>query len=120
MPEPAVEKDDLVASAMAHWGARFVSNGVALADFEEITGSLRSWDDWCAAWSARAADHEDMGRIALAERNFLSAGEHLNRAAVYYHFAKFLFVHDLPQMKAAHGGIRTIHLAGLFAGHRRQ
>jgi 2,6-dihydroxypseudooxynicotine hydrolase len=28
--------------------------------------------------------------------------EHLNRAGAYYHFAKFLFVHDLPQMKAAH------------------
>mgnify|MGYP001807228594 CR=1 FL=1 len=102
MSEPAAEKDDLVTSAMAHWGARFVSNGVALADFEEITGSLRSWDDWCRAWSARAADHEEIGRIALAERNLLSGGEHLNRAAVYYHFAKFLFVHDLPQMKAAH------------------
>src|SRR5829696_475096 len=102
MPEHTFEKDDLVRSAMAHWGARFVSNGVALADFEEITGSLQSWDDWCRAWSARASDHEEMGRAALAEGNFLSAGEHLNRAGVYYHFAKFLFVHDLAQMKTAH------------------
>lgn len=33
----------------------------------------------------------------------LSAGEHLQRAGVYYHFAKFLFVHDAAQSKAAHG-----------------
>ena len=26
----------------------------------------------------------------------------LQRAGVYYHFASFLFVHDIPQMKAAH------------------
>jgi len=43
-----------------------------------------------------------MGREALANKKFISAGEHLQRAGVYYHFGKFLFVQDLPQMKAAH------------------
>ena len=43
-----------------------------------------------------------MGREALAAKKLISAGEHLQRAGVYYHFGKFLFVHDLPQMKAAH------------------
>jgi 2,6-dihydroxypseudooxynicotine hydrolase len=32
----------------------------------------------------------------------LTAGEHLVRAAIYYHFAKFVFVHDMKQMRAAH------------------
>ncbi len=31
-----------------------------------------------------------------------SAGAHLSQAAVYYHFAKFLFVDDLDQMRTAH------------------
>jgi 2,6-dihydroxypseudooxynicotine hydrolase len=43
-----------------------------------------------------------MGRTALARGKLLSAGEHLQRAGVYYHFAKFLFVHDVAQMRAAH------------------
>jgi dipeptidyl aminopeptidase/acylaminoacyl peptidase len=43
-----------------------------------------------------------MGRDALARKHFLTAGECLQRAGVYYHFASFLFVHDVPQMKAAH------------------
>src|ERR1700733_11684507 len=94
--------DALVASAIAHWAPRFVANGVALADFEEVTASLASWHDWCRAWSARAAIHEAIGRTALAQGKFLSAGEHLQRAGVYYHFAKFLFVHDVTQMQAAH------------------
>jgi 2,6-dihydroxypseudooxynicotine hydrolase len=94
--------DTLIASAIAHWGARFVANGVALTDFEEITRGLASWNDWCRAWSERAGLHEAMGREALERGKRLSAGEHLQRAGVYYHFAKFLFVHDLQQMQAAH------------------
>ena len=94
--------DALVKSAIAHWAPRFVANGVALTDFEEVTASIGSWSDWCAAWSARAAVHESMGREALANKKFISAGEHLQRAGVYYHFGKFLFVHDVAQMRAAH------------------
>src|SRR3984893_6349500 len=95
-------QDARVTSAIAHWAPRFVANGVTLTDFEEVTASISSWDDWCGAWSARAALHEGLGRAALAQGALLSAGEHLQRAGVYYHFAKFLFVHDIPQMQAAH------------------
>jgi dipeptidyl aminopeptidase/acylaminoacyl peptidase len=94
--------DALVKSAMQHWAPRLVANGVVLTDFEEVTASLGSWNDWCDAWSGRAAIHEQMGREALSRGKHISAGDHLQRAGVYYHFAKFLFVHDVPQMKAAH------------------
>ena len=95
-------RDARVASAISHWAPRFVSNGVLLADFEEVTASLERWDDWCAAWSRRAALHEHLGRTALQEGYRLTGGEHLTRAAIYYHFAKFVFVQDVGQMKAAH------------------
>ncbi len=95
-------QDARVASAIAHWAPRFVANGVSLTDFEEVTASISSWDDWCGAWSERAALHEALGREALARGRHLSAGEHLQRAGVYYHFGKFLFVHDIRQMRAAH------------------
>jgi 2,6-dihydroxypseudooxynicotine hydrolase len=93
---------DLLKSAVAHWGARFVANGVVLTDFEEVTKSIASYDDWCKAWSARAAHHEQLGREALAAGHNLTAGECLQRAGVYYHFGSFLFAHDPAQMKAAH------------------
>ena len=32
--------DALVKSALAHWAPRFVANGVALTDFEEVTASI--------------------------------------------------------------------------------
>ena len=94
--------DPKVASAISHWAPRFVSNGVMLADFEEVTASIRRWEDWCAAWSARAKVHEDLANGAYSEGFRLTAGEHFVRAAMYYHFAKFVFVQDPPQMRAAH------------------
>jgi len=97
-----MSSDPLLKAAIAHWGARFVANGVVLTDFEEITGSLASYNDWCRAWSERGARHEQIGREALAKKHFLTAGECLQRAAVYYHFGSFLFAHDPAQMKAAH------------------
>jgi 2,6-dihydroxypseudooxynicotine hydrolase len=77
-------------------------NGVTAGDFERITSGLERWADWCAAWSVVAAEHEQLGRDALAADRAKSAGAHLSRAAVYYHFAKFLFVDDLDQMRTAH------------------
>jgi 2,6-dihydroxypseudooxynicotine hydrolase len=95
-------KDAKVQSAISHWAPRFVSNGVLLADFEDVTGKLERWEDWCAAWSARAKVHEDLGRETLKQGYKLSGGEHLVRAGIYYHFAKFVFVQDTKQMHAAH------------------
>src|SRR5258708_2413203 len=95
--------DERVAMAISHWAPRFTMNGVTAGDFERITSGLTSWNDWCAAWSAVAAEHELLGRDALAEGREMSAGAHLSQAAVYYHFAKFLFVDDMDQMREAHG-----------------
>jgi 2,6-dihydroxypseudooxynicotine hydrolase len=94
--------DSRVAAAIGHWAPRFVANGVPLSDFEEVTCGIERWDDWCSAWSARAAVHEGLARDALDDGYGLSAGEHYTRAAVCYHFAKFVFVHDYAQMRVAH------------------
>jgi dipeptidyl aminopeptidase/acylaminoacyl peptidase len=94
--------DRRVAMAIDHWAARFVANGVDPADFVRVTAGIASWDGWCAAWCAAGAEHEDLGRRALADGRLASGGGHLAQAAVYYHFAKFLFVQDLAQLREAH------------------
>lgn len=94
--------DDRVASAIANWAPRFTTNGVTVSDFDRVTRLVESWDDWCAAWSELAAEHEALGADALAEQRTTSAGQHYAQAAVYYHFAKFLFVHDQDQLRRAH------------------
>jgi dienelactone hydrolase len=100
--QPGGDIDERVSSAIAHWKPRFTANGVLPTDFEKITASLKVWGKWCSAWSREAAEHESLGRAALRSGQTRSAGAHLARAAVYFHFAKFVFVEDLVQMKDAH------------------
>jgi len=102
MNAPQTAQDAALKAALTHWAHRMVTNGVILADFQDVTTSITTFDQWCAAWSARAGLHEKMGHEALANGQHVSAAEHLTRAGVYYHFAKFLFVQDLAQMRAAH------------------
>jgi dipeptidyl aminopeptidase/acylaminoacyl peptidase len=107
------KKDKRVEIAIQHWAPRFVSSGVPLTDFEEVTASISRWDEWCSAWSARAATHEDLGRKAIADGHKFSAGEHLTRAAMLYHFGKFMFVHDMAQMRRAHRKVIECRQAAL-------
>lgn len=95
-------KDPRIAAAKQHWAGRMISNGVPLADFEDVTGSIDRWDDWCAAWDARGEVHEGLAEAALAQHRRLSAGQHYVTAAACYHFGKFLFVEDPAQMRRTH------------------
>ncbi len=94
--------DRLVTMAIDHWAPRFIANGVDAADFARVTAAIDAWGDWCAAWCRAGAEHERLGRTALGDGRDRSAGAHLAQAAVYYHFAKFMFVQDMPQLRAAH------------------
>ncbi|MEK9644045.1 MAG: alpha/beta fold hydrolase [Alphaproteobacteria bacterium] len=105
--------DSTVNAALQHWAPRLVANGVPLTDFQEVTSAITSWDEWCGAWCARARIHEEMGRDALAVGRTLSAAEHLTTASVCYHFGKFLFVHDVPQMRDAHDRAVDCHSTAL-------
>jgi dienelactone hydrolase len=98
----AVMPDMRVTSAIAHWAPRFFANGVDPSDFARVTAAIQEWDLWCDAWCAAAAEHEGLGRTALDSGLTLSGGAHLAQAAVYYHFAKFMFVQDLRQLRTAH------------------
>jgi 2,6-dihydroxypseudooxynicotine hydrolase len=62
-------QDEKIAGVIDRWAPRFISNGVPLSDYQEVTASLEHWVDWCHAWSARAARHEVAGREALVAGN---------------------------------------------------
>jgi len=96
------EPDARIRAAREGWSTRFVAAGVPPTDFTEVVHSIDRWDDWCRAWCERAAIHEKIGRECLASSQNASAGAHLTTASVEYHFAKFLFTHDVKQMKDAH------------------
>jgi len=66
MDHPAA--DDRVTTAISNWAPRFTTNGVTAGDFYRITRSLRSWDDWCGAWSVVAPFHRYLTADWAAER----------------------------------------------------
>lgn len=98
----AQPKDQLVQEAISHWAPRFTTNGVAVSDFTRITNSIEKWADWGEAWGVAGKVMEDLGREALAQKRFLSAGVHLSQAAVYFHFGKFVYVDYPEKMKSLH------------------
>jgi len=102
--------DGRVSAAVSHWAPRFVANGIDYNDLVRVTSAIESWGSWCEQWCAAGAVHEKLGRDALAAGRRRSAGAHLSQAAVYYHFAKFMFVEDIDQMRAAH--LMAVRCAG--------
>jgi 2,6-dihydroxypseudooxynicotine hydrolase len=67
-----------------------------------VTAAITHWDEWCAVWSERGSVHESLGREALNAGYTRSAASHLTRAALCYHFGKFMFVHKMDEMRRAH------------------
>ncbi len=115
--------DPLVRTAIANWEPRFVANGVDTADFARITERVASWDDWCATWCAAADEYATLATTSRAAGHARSAGEFDARAATYYHFGRFLFVHDRDQERAAHQravAALTRALPDLAPGGRRE
>jgi dipeptidyl aminopeptidase/acylaminoacyl peptidase len=94
--------DQRLAEAIGNWQARFLENGVNPSDYDRVRRSVTEWPQWLGAWSAMAQVHESLGRKALAQGYCLSAGGHLSQAALYYHFAKFFWVDDIPEMRRTH------------------
>ncbi|MBV9450926.1 MAG: alpha/beta hydrolase [Streptosporangiaceae bacterium] len=91
-----------VAAASAHWGARFVANGTDIGDFQATLGRIRGWDDWCREWGVTARRYEALAEEASAAGRLVTAGEAWRRAALCWHWGKFVFVDHPDEQRAAH------------------
>jgi 2,6-dihydroxypseudooxynicotine hydrolase len=105
--------DARVQAAIENWGSRMIANGVDYNDFRRVTSSLERWDDWLDAWTATADGHREDAERAREAGHDLTAGEAYVRAAVCYHFAKFVWVLDIERNRAA----TEQAIAALAAGH---
>ncbi len=106
--------DERVRSAVEHWAPRFVAQGVDYNDFVRTTASLQRWDQWLDAWVATARVHEDLARQAEQGGRSRTAGEAFVRAALCYHFARFLWFVDMDR----HHDAARRAAACLYAAHR--
>ena len=101
VPEPGA-KDERVAAANAHWAARFITNGTSYSDFQATMARITAWDDWCREWGRTAQYYEQLAETADEAGQKVTAGEAWRRAALCWHWGKFVFVDDLDQQRAAH------------------
>jgi Esterase FrsA-like len=104
--------DPRVQAAITHWAGRFVANGIDYNDFVRTTGAISRWDEWLDAWSATAEGHVALAESALAAGHRRSAGEAYLRAAISFHFSKFVWVLD-PQSNRANteAAVRSLYAA---------
>ncbi len=102
--------DARVRSALDNWGPRLITNGVDYNDFVRTTGSITHWDEWLDAWTATAEIHRDLAQSALQRGHRRTAGEAFVRAAVSYHFAKFVWVLDPARNRhATEQAVRSLY-----------
>jgi pimeloyl-ACP methyl ester carboxylesterase len=93
--------DAEITSAVANWGPRFTAQGVDPGDFGRVTGPLEHWADWLDAWCANGDEHAELARQAEAAGHALTAGQAWVRAALSYHFAKFVWMLDPARHRTA-------------------
>ena len=106
--------DDRVQAAIAHWAPRFLMAGVDFTDFQRTTERVEAWDEWLDAWSETGREHLDLAREAEEQSHPLTAGEAYLRAAVAYHFGKFVWMLDESRHRVA----TERSIAALYDAHR--
>ena len=94
--------DARVAAAAAHWGYRFTSNGTDYGDFTATLARITRWDDWCREWGNTASHYEHLAEAARDAGQSETAAGAWRRAALAWHWGKFVFVDDPVQQRAAH------------------
>ena len=94
--------DKRVAAATAHWAARFVANGTSYPDFQATMARITRWDDWCREWGRTARHYEELAEGAEAAGRTVTAGEAWRRAALCWHWGKFVFTDHPEEQRAAH------------------
>ncbi|MHB1835201.1 MAG: alpha/beta hydrolase family protein [Solirubrobacteraceae bacterium] len=108
------EPDARLRGAIGHWASRLIANGVDFNDFRTTTAAIGRWEDWLPAWTRTAESHLALAQEALARDAPHSAGEAYLRAAVAYHFSKFVWMVDLE----CHRRNTLLAVSTLYEAHR--
>ncbi len=106
--------DERVQAAVAHWAPRFLAQGVDYNDFVRVTAGVQRWEQWLDAWAAAGEVHAALARDAEERGRRISAGEAYVRAALCFHFARFVWLVDLER----HRWAARQAVAHLRAAHR--
>src|SRR5919106_1109759 len=106
--------DARVQAAIDNWAPRMVSQGIDYNDFVRTTASIERWEEWLDAWCDTAELHLELAREAENAGRRLTAGEAFVRAALCFHFAKYVWVLDGERNRETTIRARD----ALYAAHR--
>ena len=106
--------DARVQAAIDNWAPRFVAQGVDYNDFVRTTSGVERWDEWLDAWVRTGDMHLALAQEADSQGHAISAGEAYVRAALSYHFAKFVWMVDMDRHRAA----AKKAVSALYLAHR--
>lgn len=73
---------------------RMVSGGADTSDVIITLKSVKNFDDWIPKWTRLAERYEEYARESIMEKQYISAGNFLKMASIYYRFAEFLAIKD--------------------------
>src|SRR5918911_5246705 len=106
--------DERIRAAVSNWAPRFTSQGVDPNDFTRTTAPLERWAEWLPAWCALGERHAQLAREAQELGRTRTAGEAWVRAALAYHFAKFVWMVDMDE----HDRVEQRAISSLANAHR--
>jgi pimeloyl-ACP methyl ester carboxylesterase len=107
--------DARVQAAIDNWAPRMVTQGVDYNDFVRTTARIERWDEWLNAWCETAELHLRLAGEADEAGRRRTAGEAFVRAALCFHFAKYVWVVDGERNRETTIRARD----ALYAAHRR-
>jgi dienelactone hydrolase len=106
--------DSRVQGAIDNWASRFIAQGVDYNDFVRTTAAIERWEDWLDAWVRLGDEHTALAEAANRAGRSLTAGEAYVRAALAYHFAKFVWrIDPVRHREAAERSVES-----MYAAHR--
>jgi 2,6-dihydroxypseudooxynicotine hydrolase len=104
--------DAQLEAAIVNWEPRFVANGVDVNDYHRVADSVETWPEWLPAWEAHGDSLANDAAEAEKHGQRETAGELWQRAALSYHFGKFVWVVDVERhMQAAHKAVGALQNA---------
>ncbi|MCS7234715.1 MAG: alpha/beta fold hydrolase [Armatimonadota bacterium] len=106
--------DARIQAVVQNWAPRMIAQGVDYNDFVRTTAAIRRWEDWLDAWVRTGDVHAELAREAEGRARWVTAGEAWVRAALCYHFAKFVWTVDPQRYRET--TVRSVE--ALRAAHR--
>jgi 2,6-dihydroxypseudooxynicotine hydrolase len=91
---------EVVDFLYATYTYRFLAEGVAWRDLNDLRARIEDVRDWTPAWTATARAAQERAETALAAGYRLTAGTEFARASLHHFFAQFL-LWDEPVLKRA-------------------